>query len=343
MSSSYSYQIFKHHPPVPCTLEPTSDDPPFNWHSTSVNERVFFSRADRNTPVYKAEPRGKHVGHSMKAFMFRSLEPGSQLTLEHGHGPEAGLIGDSGNSTKMFSIVDEMTLVGGYHEHLIFKNGPWIPSISANGDRMTFTPDYSKWTHDLYACATQSHLTRKLRQLVFERSGLTHPGRPGGPSTTSSLPSAEHEVVRGHLFYIWEEVDGEQIVRMPSDPDRYYLKPVQMNLGYHTVETSRLLEDAPFHGDAQKGQEEVSTAGLDMYLFHPPSNNGSEQLVKRDGPMPSGASPRSGSQQSISRALAASSSSSDARDAQSRYTDTDVSYESMMERIRRKYEEGKLG
>ncbi|WWC98632.1 hypothetical protein V866_005525 [Kwoniella sp. B9012] len=290
--------------------------------------------------MYKAEPRGKHVGHSMKAFMFRSLDSGSQLTLENGNGPEDGFTGDSRNSTKMFSIVDEKVLVGGHHEHLIFKNGPWIPSISANGDRMTFTPDSSKWTHDLYQCATQSHLTRKLRQLVFERSELTHPGRLGGPSTTSSLPNAEHEVVSGDLFYIWEEVDGEQIVKMPSDPDQYYLKPVQMNLGYHAMAASRLLEDASDQADAQQGQEEVTTTGHGMYTFHPPPCDGSGQLVKRDGPMRSGASSRSGSQQSISRELAASSSSSNAREVVPRHTD--VSYDSIMERIRKKYGERKL-
>ncbi|WWD08424.1 hypothetical protein V865_006536 [Kwoniella europaea PYCC6329] len=132
---------------------------------------------------------------------------------------------------------------------------------------MTFTPDSSKWTHDLYECATQSHLTRKLRQLVFERSGLTRPGRLGGPSTTSSLLNA----------------DAEVIVRMPSDPDQYYLKPAQMDSGHRKVEASRLLEDAPGHGDAQQGQEDATTTEDGMYLFHPPSDDGSGQLVKRDG------------------------------------------------------------
>ncbi|WVQ63245.1 uncharacterized protein L199_001396 [Kwoniella botswanensis] len=226
-----------------CTTQlHNTDDPSLDWDTITPAEETFFSNQPRQVAKWNSQPTGSNIKSALPSFVYRLKDdPGNSQPGRSGRicdAAEEDTMGIVSTSTqpsainKKYLIVDEHLLgvrqgqsIGGSFQFLIEKDNGWDVRISDNGDTMTCTFRPGDGFDEVYESAAQAHDTRRLRQLILERSGL-----PGyGLSIPREPPNAEMIDGEQHitLYYNWEPVPGISTAQRGAfDIERFFVKPV---------------------------------------------------------------------------------------------------------------------
>ncbi|KAK6906679.1 hypothetical protein I203_100666 [Kwoniella mangroviensis CBS 8507] len=219
----------------PCTTQLHNiDHSSLDWDTVTPAEETFFSNQPRQVATWDSEPKGSNIKSASPSFVYRvntgpcnSQVGQSRPICETAEEDTTGVVStQSSVINKKYLIVDEhLSLLGRSFQFLIEKDNGWDVRISDNGDTMTCTFRPGAGIDEIYESAAGAHDTRRLRQLILERSGL-----PGylGRSSPREPPNAEMIDGEQHitLYYNWEPVPSMSTAKRGAfDNDRFFVKP----------------------------------------------------------------------------------------------------------------------